>query len=181
MRSVVLWIVLLFAGVEGRATRMVPLSVEELAAGSDIVAHGIVQAITTSRDADGRIFTTVEVRGVTTWKGTLPGPTCLIVFGGGVLGDRIVAVEGQGHYTIGEEIVAFLVRNDAGEWVTVGMAQGKFHVRVGADSRRYVSNVFLGGMNAGGGDRIGSGGVAGGAKEVLTLESLRRRTQEASR
>ncbi len=99
--------------------------------------------------------------------------------GSGVLGDWSVGVAGQAAYAVGEEAVAFLVRNPAGAWVTLGLAQGRFEVRrEPATGRVWVSNLFWG-------EGTPAVGLAGGARlplqRPLTLAELKRRTQEAGR
>lgn len=172
---------LLLLGVVGevRATRMVPLTPEQLAIQAEVVTHAKVEAMETALDASGRIHTRVELRIMEVWKGRLASPTCPVVMGGGILGDRSVSVAGQASYVVGEEVVAFLVRNPAGEWVTLGLSQGRFGVRVEPGSgRRWVSNPFWGGE---------PGAASAGAREAvrfpmrapLGLEELKRRTREA--
>src|SRR5206468_54907 len=81
------------------------------------------------RDPSGRIFTKVELQVAETWKGSLTTNRISIVHGGGILGDQKTTVSGQVDYGIGEEVVAFLVLNPRGEAVTLGLSQGKFHIR----------------------------------------------------
>src|SRR5947207_3049369 len=58
---------------------------------------------------------------------------------------RKATVSGQVEYGIGEEVVAFLVLNHRGEGVTLGLAQGKFHIGKEAETgERLVHNLFHG-------------------------------------
>lgn len=107
---------------------MEPLSIDQLARESTLVAHGMVVSKSCRRDAQGRVFTRVELVVSEVWKGT-PTNRVTIVHGGGILGDRKATVSGQVDYGVGEEVVAFLVFNPRGQAVTVGLAQGKFGVR----------------------------------------------------
>ena len=72
--------------------------------------------------------TKVELEVTDVWKGAVSGSPFQIVMGGGVLGEEQAVVSGQVQDAVGEEVVAFLVRNARGEGVTLGLMQGKFHV-----------------------------------------------------
>jgi len=166
------------------ATRMIPLAIEELTRLADTVVHGRVVDLESARDAEGRVFTRVGLQPLEYWKGTGPADRCELVAGGGVLGERAVVVEGQARYEVGDEVVAFLARNPAGERVTVGLSQGRFAVRTEAGSgRRFVSNPFWGSERDAdaGPARATVSGPDRGAAAPLTLEHLRRRIREASR
>ncbi|MBX3744099.1 MAG: hypothetical protein KF833_02215 [Verrucomicrobiae bacterium] len=157
-------------------TRWVPLTIEELAARADAVVHGRVEGLTVLRDAGGRIYRRVEVRAIEVWRGVAGGVVWEVVAGGGVLGERLEAAQGQVEYRVGEEVVCFLVRNPAGEWVTLGLAQGAFRVRE-EGGRRWVANPFWGGAAGAGRDRHGGWP----ADRPLAIEELRRRTLEVER
>lgn len=161
-------------------TRMLPLTIEELAARAEWVVHARVTGKTCRQDADGRVFTQVELQVLDLWKGQLSSSTLHIVQGGGVLGLQAVTVAGQSEFELGEEVVAYLVRNSRREAVTVGLAQGTFHLRNDpATGLRHVANVFWGG----GTPRTGLAPAAlpSSADAPLTLEELKRRTREATR
>lgn len=162
---------------------MVPLTVEQLATSATVVVHGRVEWVESSRDAQGRIHTRVGLGVLATWKGGLAGDGrhCEIVLGGGVVGQRAVRVVGQADHQVGDEVVAYLARNEAGDWVTLGLGQGRFLVRREAGSeRRLVSNPFWGEEAAGdpGGKPAPAIGVRMPARRPLTLEELERRTRE---
>ncbi|MBL9134212.1 MAG: hypothetical protein JNK85_00025 [Verrucomicrobiales bacterium] len=164
------------------ATRMVPLAIEQLAGTSELIVHGHVQSVGTRRDAEGRVFTRVELEGMNVWKGRLEGTSCVVVLGGGILGDRQVAVTGQAEYAVGDEVVLFLVRNPRGEWVTVALEQGRFRVETDVDGQhKRASNLFWGvgpeKAPSGSGPRTPPGLRQG----VLSLEELKRRVVEAVR
>lgn len=162
------------------ATRWVPLTIEQLSVQAGLVVHGRVSALEVGRDSGGRIFTRVELDILDVWKGTSPAGRCEWVFGGGVLGEQAATTDAQARYEMGEELVAYLVRNPAGEWVTVGMAQGCFPVRTDASGGRWASNLFWGddGSSV---TTLGAGGVRFPTRRPLELEELKRRTQEAGR
>src|ERR1051326_5757721 len=120
------------------------MSIDQLARESALVARARVLSKSCRRDAEGRIFTRVELQVVEAWKG-LSTNRVTVVHGGGTLGDRKATVSGQVEYGIGEEVVAFLVFNARGEAVTLGLAQGKFHVRTDpVTGERYAANAFHG-------------------------------------
>ena len=128
-------------------TSMTPLSVAELEAESDLVLHGRVRAIATSRNQSGRIISRVRVEPIEVWKGTAPESGVVVTLAGGVLGTCRVVVDGQPEYRPGEEVVLFLKRNPLGEAVTVGLAQGKFEVETDpATGRPHAQNLFFGGI-----------------------------------
>jgi hypothetical protein len=152
----------------GLATQFVPLSIEELADKADIVVQGTVQSKTCARDDKGRIFTRVELAVSETWKGPLS--TNLSIFqSGGILGEDGAMIPGQAAYEIGEEVVAFLVRNSRGEAVTLGLAHGKFHIGKDLKSgEKFAGNIF----HAGNARRMSNGA---NPSPPLKLADLKRR------
>jgi hypothetical protein len=110
------------------AVIMTPLSIQELAGQAQLVVHGTVVNKSCLRDPDGRIYTKVELQLIDVWKGTPANNPLTIVHGGGTLGGEQVVVAAQVEYNLREEVVAFLALNQRGEAVTLGLAQGKFHV-----------------------------------------------------
>ncbi len=175
MRSLVLCLAVSCAALAAHGTRMRPLTVEELALQADAVVHGRVRKIETRRDPERRIHTRVELDVFDVWKGSGTGEPWTVVVGGGVLGEERVAAEGQATFSPGEEVVLYLVRNPAGEWVVVGMAQGKFRVLGEAGDRR-VTHIFWGAPEEG----PRAGRTAAPWRRPLTLVELRRRTREAA-
>ena len=130
--AVPLWVLLLLlpdaASPSLQAVQMKPLSIEQLAQKSVLVVRGVVLSKSCQRDSAGRIYTRVALQVTDVWKGSLATHQFTIVHGGGILGAEKAAVSGQAEYRIGEDVVTFLVLNHRGEGVTVGLAQGKFHV-----------------------------------------------------
>lgn len=105
-----------------------PLSIERLAREAELVIHGEVRSKTVRRDHAGRIMTELEVAVHSSWKGNWREETIPVLHGGGVLGEQGVRILGQASYRVGEEVVLFLTPNGLGQFVTVGMAWGKFEV-----------------------------------------------------
>lgn len=163
----------LLAPWEGRATRFAVMNVEQLAAAAELVVWGRVKTVEALADGRGGIFTRTALDPLETWKGSRPNGPLEVVAAGGVLGDRSVAVLGQPEYAIGDEAVLFLVRNPAGEWVTVGLAQGYFAVR----RDRPGGAAWVQGLVAAA--SVSPDRAAGGRR--LTLTELKARTREVGR
>ena len=141
--------------IPAAAVVLEPLSIDALTAQADLVLHGVVLSKTCQRDPSGRIFTTVELEVTDVWKGAISGNPFVIVHGGGILGEQQAVVAAQVQYDLGEEVVAFLVRNARAEGVTIGLMQGKFRVWKDAVSgARYAANPFHGLLNNAGGTPI---------------------------
>ena len=127
------------------ATLMTPLPIEDLAQRAELILHGSVTSKTCLRSPEGRIYTRVELQVHEVWKGNLTTNTFTIVHGGGTVGNMRTAVSGQVEYKVGEEVVAFLVLNPRGEGVTLGLAQGKFHVwKDKSNGEKFAHNIFHG-------------------------------------
>jgi hypothetical protein len=127
-----------------QATHMSPLSVEQLAAKADLILHGTVTSKSVQRGATGRIYTKIQLQIADTWKGVPKADPFVIVQAGGMLGEEIAAVDGQEEFSIGEEVVVFLVVNERGEGVVIGLVQGKFKVTKDASGEKLAHNVFHG-------------------------------------
>jgi hypothetical protein len=134
----------LFASLAS-ATQIKVRTIEQLAAAGEAVVRGVVTSKSVQRDADGRIFTRVQLELKEHWKGSRP--VISIVHGGGVLGDQASFADGQEQYAVGEEVVAFVRFNGRGEAVTLGMNQGKFTV-FKHEGETLVSNGFHGALPA---------------------------------
>lgn len=164
------------------STRMIPLTIEQLAGKAGLVVRGQVDAVEVARDSGGRIYTRVGLAVIEVWKGRMDGAQgrCELVVGGGLLGERAVRVSGQAEYGVGDEVVAFLARNDAGEWVTLGLSQGRFRVhREALTGRRLASNPFWGEEPADRNSR--PAGYREPLRRALELDELKRRTLEVGR
>ena len=140
---------LFFALNSTQAVLMRPLGVDELSRKADLIIRGTVLDKTSLRDEAGRIYTRVNVRVSEVWKGARPtnaaSNSLAIVQSGGTVGDVREEVSGEVEYNVGEEFVAFLVFNQRGEPVTIGLAQGKFHVwRDPKTGEEFARNPFHG-------------------------------------
>lgn len=171
---------LLGLGAGARGTWFVPLTPEELSVRAEWVVRARVEAVSAQRDAQGRIFTRIELAVAEVWKGTNAVGRCVVVAGGGVLGEEQVQADGAPEYGLGDEVVVFLVRNSDREWVTLGLSQGQFLVeRETGTGRTFVHNRFWGSSISG--PLLDAKAIAFPRTRPLALEELRRRIQEATR
>ncbi len=160
----------LLAGV---AATVRPLSLLELIQKSQVIAHGTVRSLETTRDDPGRMVTRVELDVDAVWKGTKTNHLAL-VFEGGILGERRVTVLGQPTYRPGEELVVFCVQSATGLLVTVEMAQGKFLVDRDGQGVASLRNTFLGASAAG----TLTGGYRPPYQRPIFLLDLQRQVEE---
>ena len=142
--AVVLSILLGFSSLE--ATQMPSFSLRSITERAGRVVHGRVESIETVKGGDGRLRTRVEVAVDDTWKGPAE-PRVTVVQASGVLGERWVRVVGEPEFRPGEEVVLFLVRTPAGDWVVAPLSQGKFSVTRDKEVVR-VGNGILGAGDA---------------------------------
>jgi hypothetical protein len=159
-----------------RATQMFPISIEKLTSKAHVVLHGTVESKSVQRDPEGRIYTRIELAVTEAWKGEVKTNRFTMVQGGGVLGEEVARVSGQEEFLIGEEVVAFLVLNQRGEGVVIGLTQGKFKVAREASGEGFVHNVFHG-VAPGRESRGNEKGNAG----KLSLGQLKARVQGGAR
>jgi hypothetical protein len=154
------------------ATKMFPLSIEQLTSKANLVLHGNVASTSVQRDPEGRIYTRVELQVAEAWKGQTKAKSFTLVQSGGVLGEEISAVDGQEDFSVGEEVVVFLVLNQRSEGVVIGLSQGKFKVKSEAGGEKVVHNLFHGA-------RLTTELVpnANAGPQRLTLAELKRRVQ----
>ena len=174
-------VVLFFVSAQLWAVLMRPLPIEELSQKADLVVHGIVQQKTSHRDAEGRIYTKIELQLSEVWKGAVSGDSLVIYQGGGTVGNERAEVSGEAEYGVGEEVVAFLVLNARRQPITLALAQGKFHVwRDKQSGEKLAHNVFHGMRESGGNAARPAPGAAAQKKaERLKLSDLKQKVQEA--
>jgi hypothetical protein len=174
-----LFISVVLAGRLG-AVVMVPLKIEAMADRAKLIVQGRVVSRICQRDAAGRIFTKIELQVSEVWKGTFSDQLLQVVHGGGSLGEERLMVSGQVEYRPGEEVVGFFVINDRGEGVTIGLAQGKFHVwQDHATGEKLAANPFYG--QPAGSQVKTAAQKQSSAEERLTLTRLKQRVQGANR
>lgn len=121
---------IVLAAVPARATVVVSMDVEQLAAAATAVVHGTVLD-TRAEDDHGRVFTRVEVKVREQLKGpaaTAPDRVAMRVVGGS-LGGYSQVVPGAPQLTVGDEVVLFLWSPGPGQpYRPLGLAMGTFHV-----------------------------------------------------
>jgi hypothetical protein len=155
-----------------------PLSIDGLIHKAELVVQGKVLRRTCRIDDAGVLFTQIELQVLEVWKGQVKDNPLVVVHGGGRVGNRETVVSGQVDYQVGEEVVAFLVRNSRGQAVTLGLAQGKFRVdRDPKNNEPTVHNLFHGALAGASVDSVRSV-PAGGSR--LTLADLKHRVQGGS-
>jgi hypothetical protein len=170
---------LLIMPFAARSVVFEPIAISALADQADIVVEGKVLSKTTLRDESGRIYTRIEIDVADVWKGAIPGSPLEVVHGGGVLGEKRSSVSGQAEFELGESLVVFLARNARGEAVTIGLAQGKFHVwqdeKTGA---KFAVNPFHGAGKLAA-QRMGLHNASSpGGTGLLSLSELKRIVRE---
>ena len=158
-----------------RASQMVPLSLDQLAARAQRVIHGKVLSKTCLRDERGEIYTKIDVEVYEVWKGAATN-RFVIVQAGGILGEEAMEAVGQQQYQMGEEIVDFLVVNWRGEGVSIAASRGKFTVSENPKThQKQVLNLFwLEPPKPGGGASLQSVKVAP-SPHVIALDDFRLR------
>jgi hypothetical protein len=145
IHSLVIGSLVLLSCLTSRADQMIPLPIDKLSARAGLVLHGTVTSTTVRRDLAGRIYTAVDLRVEEVWKGSLTTNHFIVVHGGGVLGEEASVVSGEAEYAVGEELVCFLVLNQRGEGVSIGLSQGKFNVwKDPATGEKLAHNRFHG-------------------------------------
>lgn len=161
---------------------MTPLSVENLAQRAELILYGTVASKTCLKDEDGNIITKLGFQVAEIWKGSLTTNYFTIIHGGGTVNDETTVVDGQARYDVGEEVVVFLRSNHRGEGVTIGMAQGKFHVWQDDQTKeKFAHNLFHGeakSIESPPGTRLRA---AAGKPQRLGLGELRQRSQGGDR
>jgi hypothetical protein len=105
-----------------------PAGVEALTAASDAVTHAtVLRSESRWAPSGGLIFTTVTLRSLETWKGSLEPEFQVLVQGGSASGyDQ--TVQGVARFSAGEEVVLFLLRRTQGVYTVSKMGLGKFSV-----------------------------------------------------
>jgi hypothetical protein len=122
-----------------RASLVVALDLPTMVERADHVAVVDVNAVSSAwDDKHERIFTTIDLSVVETWKGPMaPASHLKIVQPGGQVGDIQMTVFGMSQFTPGERALVFL-RGTPSAASVVGMSQGKRLVRRDATTGRWM-------------------------------------------
>lgn len=165
-----------------RATIMIPLSVEDLTQRAELVLHGTVESKVCLKDPDGNIITKLGFQVAEVWKGNLSTNYFTIIHGGGTVDGLTTVVGGQAEYEIGEEVVVYLRLNERGEGVSIGLAQGKFHVwKADQTGEKFAHNLFHGEPKKSEPPAQAQLRAAAGKPARLGLQELRNRTTGGAR
>ena len=164
-------------GLSLRADQMIPLPIDRLTAKAQLILQGKVLSTTVQRDAQGRIYTAVTLQVDEVWKGSLRTSRFTLVHGGGILGDHVATVSGETDYQVGEEVVAFLVLNQRGEGVSVGLSQGKFHIWKDPSRGEKLAYNRFHGLHPSAANPLANGAPAAAVLNRLTLADLKQRVQ----
>lgn len=113
------------------ATTLVPLTVEQMTDGADLVVRGTLVEVWAERDAArGHIFTRAQLEVSTVLKGQDVPRALIIEQVGGVVANDFELVPLAARFSVGEEAYFFLEELSPGHFSPVGMFQGKFTVRI---------------------------------------------------
>jgi len=111
------------------STTMIEFTNQDLAVDSDIILQGKVTSMWTEFGANGRyIYTygTVAVDRVV--KGYIEGDQYTIKIPGGTIGSSMMIVEGTAEFSVGDELLLFLVDDESFESNVLGWHQGRFNI-----------------------------------------------------
>jgi hypothetical protein len=111
------------------STTMIEFTNEDLAVESDIILQGKVMSTWTEFGDNGRyIYTygTVAVDKVV--KGYIDGNQYTIKIPGGTIGSSMMIVHGTAEFSVGDELLLFLVDDESFESNVLGWHQGRFNI-----------------------------------------------------
>lgn len=125
---------LAFTTTLGAAT-VLQMDMQTLVSHSDTIIIGEVISVEARQAADGRVYTTVDLRVDETVKGT-PGETLRVRQVGGLDREADIAtyVPGMPHFEPQERAFIFAVQRPDQTSIITGMSQGKFNIALGPDS-----------------------------------------------
>lgn len=135
MRSALVVVCALLLARSALASRILPVSIEQLTRNAELVVDGDVGAGQSFR-IDGRIFTRIEVKLRGIWKGALLSRTVSVIVRGGIVDGIGQRVDGEAVLDSGDHAVLFLRYDEqlAG-YRPVALEQGAFRVREQSDLR----------------------------------------------
>lgn len=118
------------------ATSVERFDLKEMTQRAEVVVHGRITSTECRVDARGAIVTDVKLEVVELFKskdGEDKSQVKVFQFTvyGGIVGDRGSAISGAPSFPQGEEVLLFLSQaNDAGLRTAIGLAQGKYTIRL---------------------------------------------------
>ncbi len=126
---VVLTLVTLFTGVASAAT-VLRFDTDDLVDRASVIIHGKITYKQARKTATGSVVTDLRLEVFEALKGA-KGKTFSFSVYGGVVGTRGSAISGAPAFSKDEEILVFLdAKNKHGLRMAIGLAQGKYTVRV---------------------------------------------------
>jgi hypothetical protein len=124
--------------VSASATTVLYVPMQKSVRLSDAILLGYVQSLEPAYNADGDIVTRVHLLVEESLKGGVrPGEVFTFDAWGGSLGGVNVETVGEAHYQLGEKVLVQLESID-GEYHTLGLSFGKWHVAPGQDGRPMI-------------------------------------------
>ncbi len=172
LRSIFVLISFAFAALVARASHaslVLALDTTELTKRADHIAVADVLSVQSAWDqAHKKIFTTIELSVVESWKGgAQPASHLTVVQPGGAVGDIAMTVFGMPQFTPGERLLVFL-RGTTGAAGVVGMAQGKLPMTRDAASGKWTVGV----ASSAGLERVQLKGKTAASTPLATPHSL---------
>jgi hypothetical protein len=145
LRSTSVLVAFVLAGLLSQvshASLVLALDTTELTKRADYIAVADVLSVQSAWDqSHKKIFTTIELSVVESWKGgTPPASHITVVQPGGTVGDISMTVFGMSHFTPGERTLVFL-RGTTGAAGVVGMAQGKRPMTLDTGSGKWTVGI----------------------------------------
>ncbi len=139
------WILLLLVACAQAAvaTTIVPMSVDDLTAGAEVVVRATVSRVTPRLRADGHIERHVGLHVDEVLTGILPDTDIELVEDGGELADITEVIDGAPQYEAGETALVFLAHRRDGSWRTHQLSLGKFPVALDTSRRAGRWNVAI--------------------------------------
>jgi hypothetical protein len=139
--SFFLMALLTFAG-RAAASRLIPRTLPELAAGAEILFIGRCESVSCHwNDDHSLILTANRFRVSRALKGN-PGSTFTVEELGGQVGSTILQVSDAPRFTPGEEVLLCVRRTATGRWATFGAGQGKLRIVRDAGGRPWVQSDY---------------------------------------
>jgi hypothetical protein len=133
---------LLLTTPNATASRLIPRTLPELTAGSDLIFVGRCEAATPHWNGDrSLILTGYRFRVERALKGS-PGATITLDELGGIVNGVGMNVSGVPRYSVGEVVLLFVHKTELGRWETYGAGQGKWQVERDAQGRPWVRSDY---------------------------------------
>jgi len=111
------------------STTMIKFSNTDLAVDSDIILQGKVTSTWTEWGDNGRyIYTYGTVAVDRVIKGYVDGDQYTIKIPGGTIGSSMMKVYGTADFSVGDELLLFLVDDESFESNVLGWSQGRFNI-----------------------------------------------------